>query len=192
MTLMLLACWVGSPVTGYKSVRAVRRRGPAVSAVLSFNSLPDLWHSLCLQTCAQATSQTPPTASLLPTLLIQKSGYTRLPYFINRWGCPEKLLKQFYLNTGSKLTEYGRFWRTSTTGSNSSEWNLSVLLCGRGNSAFPCSSGPVAAVTGTVNISFGPAGLKCKIKFYFPDTLVKFWEKYQCMFLDVWVLKVLG
>lgn len=134
MTLMLLACWVGSPVTGYKSARAVRRRGPAVSAVLSFNSLPDLWHSLCLRMRAQATSQTPPTASLLPTLLIQKSGYTRLPYFINRWGCPEKWLKQFYLNTGSKLTEYGRFWRTSTTGSNSSDcfvmwpWQLGLPL----------------------------------------------------------------
>lgn len=67
MTLMLLACWVGSPVTGYKSVRAVRRRGPAASAVLSFNSLADLWHGVCLQMWGRATSQRPAMASLLPS-----------------------------------------------------------------------------------------------------------------------------
>lgn len=191
MTLMLLACWVGSPVTGYKSVRAVRRRGPAVSAVLSFNSLPDLWHSLCLQMCAQATSQTPPTASLLPTLLIQKSGYTRLPYFINHWGCPEELLKQFYLNTGSKLTEYGRFWRTSTTGSNSSEWNLTVLLCGRGNSGLPLQQWPRGSCCRHSKYFFWPGWAKVQNKVLF-SWYFKFWEKYQCMFLDVWVLRVLG
>lgn len=114
MTLMLLACWVGSPVAGYKSVHAVRRRGPAVSAALPPNCLSDLWHGVCLQMCAPATSQRPPTVSL-----ISSTPHSEISIYPITWSLmPHNVLiiiytvlPQLRIQFQQKLTIFGKLLR---------------------------------------------------------------------------------